>query len=109
MRFTFCWRSAARLPMVMERTAMTHNAGDHMDRRVGNISYTMRSRNANAAALGAVDISATTGDGAPSYTSGVQTWNGAAETLNKIPTSINARAACTRPWFCAVEALRAIS
>ena len=48
----------------------------------------MRSSTANAAALGAVDISPTTGDGAPSYTSGVHTWNGAADTLNPRPIRI---------------------
>src|SRR3954463_16128221 len=93
MRFTFSWRSAARLPTVMESAATPHSRGPHTGRSVGSISYNTRSRSANAAALGAVDISATTGDGAPSYTSGVHTWNGAAETLNRMPTSINARAA----------------
>ena len=27
MRFTFCWRSAARLPTVIESTATTHSSG----------------------------------------------------------------------------------
>src|SRR5207302_10311661 len=51
---------------------------------------TTRNRTANAAAFGAVDIKPTTGAGAPSYTSGVQTWNGAAATLNPSPTNISA-------------------
>ena len=42
-------------------------------------------------------------------TSGVQTWNGAAETLKSIPTSINASAATTREWFCTAGIWRAIS
>ena len=56
------------------------------------ITKTMRNKTANAAALGAVDIKPTIGAGAPSYTSGVQTWNGAAATLNPRPTNINATA-----------------
>ena len=52
----------------------------------------MRSSRAKAAALGAVDMSATTGEGAPSYTSGVHTWKGAAETLKPRPTIIIASA-----------------
>src|SRR5580704_17424982 len=54
------------------------------------ITKTMRNKTANAAAFGAVDIKPTTGAGAPSYTSGVQTWNGATATLNPRPTNISA-------------------
>src|SRR5271155_3808931 len=57
-----------------------------------SITKTMRNKTANAAALGAVDMKPTTGAGAPSYTSGVQMWNGAAATLNPRPTNMNATA-----------------
>src|SRR5271155_1202588 len=50
----------------------------------------IRSSTANTAALGPVDMNPTTGAGAPSYTSGVHTWNGAAATLNPKPTNMNA-------------------
>src|SRR6266568_6692243 len=109
MRLTFCWRRAARLPTVIESTATTQSIGDHTERKLGNISYTTRRSTANAAALGAVDIRATTGVGEPSYTSGVHTWNGAAETLNRIPTSMSASDATTKEWFGAVATSRAIS
>ena len=56
------------------------------------ITKTMRNNTANAAAFGAVDIKPTIGAGAPSYTSGVHTWNGAAATLNPKPTNIIATA-----------------
>ena len=42
-----------------------------------------------AATLGAIANKAVTGVGAPSYTSGVHIWNGAAETLNANPDSRN--------------------
>ncbi len=35
MRLTFCWRRAARLPTVMERTATIQSSGAQMERRVG--------------------------------------------------------------------------
>src|SRR5271154_4572959 len=57
----------------------------------------MRSRTAKAATLGPVDIKATTGEGAPSYTSGVQTWKGAAETLKPRPISTMATASQAKP------------
>src|ERR1700683_5521783 len=56
------------------------------------ITKTTRNKTAKAAALGAVDIKPTTGAGAPSYTSGVQIWNGATATLNPSPTNMNATA-----------------
>src|SRR5579863_4342332 len=56
------------------------------------ITKTTRNKTANVAALGAVDMNPTIGAGAPSYTSGVQMWNGAAATLNPSPTNMNATA-----------------
>ncbi len=54
-----------------------------------------RIRIANAAALGPTERNAETGAGAPWYTSGAQTWKGAAEILNPNPTNISAAAAPT--------------
>ncbi len=56
------------------------------------VSMSTRSRTAKAAALGPVDIKPTTGAGAPSYTSGVQIWKGAAATLKPRPMNIKAAA-----------------
>ncbi len=44
---------------------------------------------AKLAAFTTVDMNIVKMVGAPSYTSGVQKWNGAAEILNKKPTKIN--------------------
>src|SRR5258708_4815655 len=59
------------------------------------ITKTIRNSTANAAALGPVDINPTIGAGAPSYTSGVQIWNGAAAILNPMPINISATATYT--------------
>ena len=55
-----------------------------------------RIRAKNAATFVAAPMNATTGVGAPSYTSGVHIWNGAAETLNAKPTTSNAIARSAR-------------
>src|SRR5271154_1182078 len=84
----FCTK-APRLPRVMENAAepqMTQKMAGT------SITKTTRSKTANAAALGAVDIKPTIGAGAPSYTSGVQIWKGAAATLKPKPTNMNATA-----------------
>src|ERR1700734_2443511 len=73
----------------MERAA----ASQRSPTRPGTlITKTTRNNTANAAAFGAVDIKPTIGAGAPSYTSGVHTWKGAAATLNPKPTNIIATA-----------------
>src|SRR5262249_16219363 len=59
-------------------------------------SKMIRSSTANTAAFGAVDIRPTIGAGAPSYTSGVHTWNGAEATLKPSPTNISAIATYAR-------------
>src|SRR5512140_825515 len=92
MRFTFDCTSAAMLPMNIESTAETHTIQNHPG---APAMKKMRRSTANTAAFGAVDISATTGAGAPSYTSGVQTWNGAEATLKPSPTNISATAVST--------------
>src|SRR6202007_2814650 len=86
-RLMLVWTRAPTFPRVIERAAKTQRT----QRRPGALmANTTRRRTANAAALGAVDINPTTGAGAPSYTSGVQTWNGATATLNPRPTHIRA-------------------
>ncbi len=52
----------------------------------------VRIRIAKAAAFGPTERNAETGAGAPWYTSGAQTWNGAAEILKPNPTNISAAA-----------------
>src|SRR5690554_4011424 len=57
----------------------------------------MRSNAAAAAALVAAAMNATTGVGAPWYTSGTQVWNGAAPSLNNSPTSTSTAPASMSP------------
>src|SRR5512132_706985 len=84
-RLTLFWTSAATFPMVMDNAATIQIS---QTRPGAWASNSMRSKTANAAALGAVDMNPTIGAGAPSYTSGVQMWKGAAATLNPKPTNI---------------------
>src|SRR5262244_1445591 len=93
IRLTLFWMSAPKLPSVMESAAEIQMSQNHS---VWVVANSMRRSTAKAAALGPVDINATTGAGAPSYTSGVHTWNGAAATLKPRPTIINAVAMNTR-------------
>src|SRR5260221_7671476 len=93
MRFTLFCISAPKLPRVMESAAQIQISGNQSDDVVANST---RSNTANAAAFGPVDISATMGAGAPSYTPGVQIWKGAAATLKPRPTIISAVAAMAR-------------
>src|SRR5277367_1982519 len=73
--------------MVIESAATTQI--NH--RRPGAAASNMiRNSTANTTALGAVDMNPTIGAGAPSYTSGVQMWKGAAATLNPRPTNMKA-------------------
>src|SRR5580698_2095881 len=90
MRLTLVCATAAKLPTSMLNTAEIHSAQNQNEPAALVVARIRRSR-ANAAALGPEDISAVTGVGAPSYTSGVQTWKGAAATLKPRPTSISAK------------------
>src|SRR5215467_13751752 len=87
MRLTLFWMSAPKLPSVMESAAEIQMSQNHS---VWVVANSTRSSTANAAAFGPVDINATTGAGAPSYTSGVHTWKGAEATLKPSPTIISA-------------------
>src|SRR5216684_5681699 len=89
MRLTLFCMSAPKLPIVMDSAAEIQISGYHPVLVVANKT---RSITANAAALGPVDIKATTGAGAPSYTSGVHMWKGADATLKPRPTIISATA-----------------
>src|SRR5580692_1719609 len=86
-RFTLSCTRAPRLPTVIDSAAATQI---NQSRPGASASNMIRSSTANTAALGAVDMNPTTGAGAPSYTSGVHTWNGAAATLKPRPTNMNA-------------------
>src|ERR1700758_887356 len=77
----------------MERTAEIQM---NQNRPGAFASNRTRRSTANAAAFGAVDIRPTIGAGAPSYTSGVHTWNGAEATLKPSPTNISATATYAR-------------
>ena len=57
----------------------------------GNAVCRTRSVSSSAATLVADDMNAVTGVGAPSYTSGVHMWNGAADALKPSPASTSAR------------------
>src|SRR5436190_22093273 len=97
MRFTLFCMSAPKFPSVMESAAQIQIRMNHCDDWVANST---RNSTAYAAALGPVDMSATMGAGAPSYTSGVQTWKGAAATLKPRPIIMRAVAAmASRPGF----------
>src|SRR5438874_1141579 len=55
-----------------------------------------RNKTANPAAFGPTDMNPVTGVGAPSYTSGVQMWNGATATLKQSAIIISAADNSTR-------------
>src|ERR1700757_3486111 len=79
-RFMLVCTSAPRLPANIVSAASTQNAQNQYCVAAGTVAK-MRSNSANAAAFGPAEKSAVTGVGAPSYTSGVHTWKGAAATL----------------------------
>ncbi len=65
MRLTLVCLSAPRLPTVIERAATAHMSADQRCSMLPKPAKVIRSSTANAAALGAVDMSPTTGEGAP--------------------------------------------
>src|SRR5262245_7899381 len=65
-----------------------------------NASTNTRSKPANAAAFTADAMNATTGVGAPWYTSGVHEWNGTAATLKPNPTSRSPKPASSNAGGC---------
>ena len=81
----FVWRSATRLPTVIDAAARTQNTGCQMSGTVKNPKKTIESSATKPPALDETDRNAVTGVGAPSYVSGAQKWNGTAVTLNAKP------------------------
>src|SRR5947209_8132832 len=65
---------------------MTQTAGSQSLATGFSTTSKTRTKAIIAAALVPTDINAVTGAGAPSYTSGVQAWNGTPETLKAKPT-----------------------
>jgi hypothetical protein len=74
-------------PTKIVSAAMPQSAQAHSCLACGSATNRKRPIAANDAAFTPVDMYAVIGVGAPSYTSGLQTWNGAAATLNPSPTS----------------------
>ena len=95
MRLTLVCTTASTEPTTSDSTASTQMTGRQSSRWNGSAITSTRSIAANAAALPADAMNAVTGDGAPWYTSGVHTWNGAAATLNPRPTISRAMPAST--------------
>src|SRR6478736_8746575 len=71
--------------MASEMVAMTAKAQPHRCWLWGNAVVMTRNVRRSAATFVADDIQAVTGVGAPSYTSGVHMWNGAADILKPRP------------------------
>ena len=86
IRFTFVWTTARTDPTKTVAIASTHTTGRQSSTRRSSAVASTRSSAVNAATLPADAMNAVTGEGAPSYTSGVHTWNGTAETLKASPT-----------------------
>src|SRR5208283_2645572 len=85
--------TAPRFPTNMVSTARIQNAQNQYVVAACTVAKILNS-SAKAAAFGPAEKSAETGVGAPSYTSGVQTWKGAAATLKPRPTRISVRPRC---------------
>src|SRR5262245_59084152 len=81
IRFTPLCTSAAKLPTTSEQTAITTIATVQRSAFAGKAVTRTRSVTTSAAVFVAADMKAVTGVGAPSYTSGVHWWNGAADAL----------------------------
>src|SRR3989304_5775670 len=97
---------ASRLPSVIVATAIAVRTTTHVALVGAAKASRKRSSTANPATLEAVEMYAVAGVGAPSYTSGVQKWNGTAEILKANPTKTRIAAPPTnkidappwRPW-----------
>src|SRR5260370_32887623 len=90
MRLILDCMMAPKLPTSRVARAQAQTNGSHWVEIAPKAVMKIRSRMANAAALGPTDRNAATGAGAPWYTSGAHTWKGAAEILNANPTKIRA-------------------
>src|SRR5579875_2090904 len=91
MRFTSVWVSPNTAPTTMDAIATPHTTGRQSHELELNPTNSTRRIAPNAATLVHAAMNAVTGVGAPTYTSGVQLWNGAMPALNSNPTSSIAR------------------
>src|SRR5919202_5444108 len=84
-RLILVWTIATRLPTVMVTKASMPKRIDHSVAMPGSAALKMRRITANPAALEPTEKNAVAGVAAPWYTSGVQSWNGAAAILKPSP------------------------
>src|SRR3712207_3923425 len=91
MRLTLRCLNAKRLPMNIVMIARAAINAVHAGAASGIPSRRTRRRTAKIAALGATERKAAALVGAPWYASGVQKWNGAAETLKAKPETRRTR------------------
>src|SRR4051794_21952599 len=96
-------------PTTRLTTASAQMTGVQSTRYRSKVIVKTRISAANAATFDADAMNAVIGVGAPWYTSGVHTWNGAADTLNPRPTRRRAKPASSSPFdsstFCERNAL----
>src|ERR1700674_4717100 len=90
MRFRLSCVIATRLPRKSEKMAINASGKYQRLESEGKVAMKIRPIAANAAALVATDMKVVTTVGAPSYTSGVHMWKGAADTLKASPTESKA-------------------
>src|SRR5919199_2414497 len=81
------WTMATRLPTVIVTNASAPNRTDHSALMPGRAALKMRRMTAKPAALEPTEKNAVAGVAAPWYTSGVQSWNGAAAILKPSPAT----------------------
>src|SRR3977135_3768686 len=86
-RLIFVCTMATRLPAVIVTKASTPKSTDHSGLILGNAPLKMRRMTAKPAAFEPTEKNAVAGVAAPWYTSGVQSWNGAAGILKPRPAS----------------------
>src|SRR5512144_2473116 len=89
-RLTFFCARAMKLPTTMVRVARTARMRLQLTETslAEKTAATSRIMTANPAALEAVDRNPATAEGAPSYVSGAQKWNGNKATLKPSPARI---------------------
>src|SRR5689334_12318291 len=86
MRLTFVWTTPTTAPNTSDSTASAYTIGCQSVAYWLKATMKTRARPQKAATLTADDMNTTAGVGEPSYTSGLQEWNGTAATLNPSPT-----------------------
>src|SRR5216684_2004456 len=86
MRLMLSWVIATRLPMKSEKIAIRASGKYQRLEIEGKVAMKTRPTAANAADFVATDMKVVTTVGAPSYTSGVHMWKGAADALKASPT-----------------------